>query len=800
MGSYNEVSGSDLEMADWSENAFWVLDNLGEDYTETEAYAYWKGAAEAAKQDLYTYDIAYTSDMRAIPRFNERGMVIDEGRLLTAADTKACVVSNLFLETNQVSIGDKINIKLGDRLKHQNAWFGTRALVGKNVPKFVKTVELEIVGAYRFTDDFMDRDAENAWSYTSSTVFVPASLLPVEVPKDYEPIAGEFSVFAEDAHDIEEFRDAVEALAAETGLGLRFSDGGWMSVKNSLETGRLASFLTTALYVFGAALALFLAVYLYIGRNKKTYAIMRMLGVPDRKAENAVVLPLCIVSAPAVSVGGICGLACALRTEERALAGMAEGMPEDYTPLATLPFGVIILCLVLELLFIAFVSLRFLQKMKNVPPLELLHENARGKANRKEAGMDWQESASAIAGFDITKLPAANGLSVRRTYHAPRQVSSYILRHMRRDIGKTAVSLMMVIVLAAGIGVFVLARTAYRDAFHEVDVKGRATGFSSSSIAALPESGLAEDVYYYNKLSVCANGTLGSSMTLTNDFARYMGNGCAVTYDVGYDSSVFDGTGAVCLLGQTLAEKLGVSPGGEVALLTDELYAFMRKLYEDEQSLREAVERAGKVYKVVGVVETEDEDIGNGIFAVANDAAETLYGQPFPIGYCEFTLADNEKLGELNSFLDEQRKQGMEFAPMASFFVDPSGLENAQRIRDILESLFPLTVTAAILLGLLGPGLVILQSAKEAAFLRILGSAKKRARCMLALEQVLLCVIAMAVVAGALALSDPVRFARSTGTFAVCYGLYLLGCICGSVLAAVYVTGGRILELLQIKE
>lgn len=738
--------------------------------------------------------------MRAIPRFNERGMVIDKGRLFTAGETEACVVSDLFLETNHVSIGDKISIKLGDRLKHQNAWFGTRALVGKNIPNFVKTVELEIVGSYRFTDDFMSRDTESAWSYTSSTIFVPSSCLPVSIPEDYVHAAGEFSVFAENAHDIEEFRTSVEALAAETGLGLRFSDGGWMSVKNSFETGRLASFLTTVLYVFGAVLALFLAVYLYIGRNKKTYAIMRTLGVPGRKAGNAVILPLVIVSVPAIAVGCACGLAFTEGTAQKALARIADNSLQDYTPVFALPVSVIIMCLVLEVLFLIVTALCFLQKMKNVPSLELLQENVRRAGKMKQKREDRETIVGTLAECNTVRIQAANQLPIRRNYSAPRQVSSYILRHARRDIGKTAISLLMVIVLTAGMGVFVLARTSYRDAFHEVEVKGRATGFSSSSIDSLSGSGLTEEVYYYNKFSVCANGTLDSSMTLTNDVARYVGSDCTITYDAGYDKSVFDGTGAVCLLGQKLAEKLDVSPGSEIKLLTDELYTFMRKLYEDEKSLQAAVERAGKPYKVVGIVDTGNEEIGNGIFAAANDAAETLYGQPFPVGYCEFTLADNEKLDELNFLLEEQRKKGMEFAPMASFFIDPSGLENAQRIRDILESLFPVAVAAAILLGTLGTGLVILQSAKEAAFLRILGTTKKRARCILVLEQILLCILATALATAVLAVPAPQRFMRSAETFALCYGLYFLGCICGAFLAAVQVTGGRILELLQIKE
>ena len=105
-----------------------------------------------------------------------------------------------------------------------------------------------------------------------------------------------------------------------------------------------------------------------------------------------------------------------------------------------------------------------------------------------------------------------------------------------------------------------------------------------------------------------------------------------------------------------------------------------------------------------------------------------------------------------------------------------------------------------MLIGLFGPLLVILQSAQEAAFLRILGVTKKRARCMLAIEQIVLCIAGIILVAGGLALYDPGRFARGIETFAVCFGLYLLGCVCGAVAASIQVTRHRLLELLQVKE
>ena len=155
---------------------------------------------------------------------------------------------------------------------------------------------------------------------------------------------------------------------------------------------------------------------------------------------------------------------------------------------------------------------------------------------------------------------------------------------------------------------------------------------------------------------------------------------------------------------------------------------------------------------------------------------------------------------ELDSLLEDQKGKGMRYSPLASFHIDSDLFKTTKRIRNLLESLFPIAVAAAVLVGLLGPGLVIMQSAQEAAFLRILGVTKKRARCILILEQSLLCICGIILVAVILALCSPGLVVRSTKTLAFCWSLYFLGSVLGTLLAAVQVTRHRILELLQVGE
>ncbi len=799
----NVLSLQLLDPSNPDKPAFYVVDGLGEDYLDTEEFAYLKNWVEGVQKDMYTYDIVYTSDMRAIPRFNERKMVVNEGRPLVTGDEDVCVVSEEFLSRHQLSVGDEIDVKLGDQLRNQSYANGALSRGRRENSDFIADARLRIVGSYCFMDDDSARTQEQEWAYTINTVFVPSSLLPVEVPDDYVADTGEFSVLVEDARDIEKFREAAEPMAAELGLGLRFSDGGWLGIQDSFERGRRTALLTAVLYAAASALALLLAVYLYIGRSRKPYAIMRTLGAPTKRAGNAVVLPFAVLSAVAIPLGGAAGILYTSREMARALADLTDGAPQEYVLDVRPSAWTVALCLAAELAFLVVVALLFLRKMHKTPPLELLSEGSSRKQEEKTAVQESAEPAFAFAGADVGKLHPAGEmeLSSGRRYGAFRQVSAYLLRHMRRGYGKTAVSLALAAVLATGVGAFALARLNYRDAFHRTEVKGSAAGFASSSLSELADSGLADNIYYYGKMSLCVNSDgVPEPVTFTNDLDRCLTGDYEVEYAEECKNFNLEVDGSMCVVGKSLAQIYGIQPGDEIHLMTYDLYNFISDLYDDEAEFQKAVERAGKPYKVAGILDSGDAVNDAGIFMAANSAAEALYGQPFSVGYCEFTLADNDRLKELNAFLEEQKEEGMKYAQTASFYIDSAGLENVGRIRDMIEALFPVAVAAAALIGLIGSALVILQSAREAAFLRILGVTKKRARCMLAAEQAVLCVAGIILVAGGLLLYSPGLFVRSRETLGLCYALYFLASVCGACAAAVQVTKGRILELLQGKE
>lgn len=765
-----------------------VIEGLPENYLEMESFARQKGWVDAIEQGRYVYDMVYTSDMHAIPGVNEQRIVMAKGRCLTAEDTDVCVVNEAFLEEYQLSVGDAVNVKLGDRIfdKHEDYTSSAKASEGKEMPEFGETVELTIIGAYQ-----MDHGG-----YTQNTIFVPSTLLPIDVPENFQVIPGEFSVFVEDAGEIESFFDAAEPFAKELGLKLEFSDRGWLDVKDSLGVGALTSLLTTVLYVVGAALALFLAIYLHIGRSRRTYAIMRTMGVSERAAGQSTVFPFAAISVPAVLAGGLAGLFFARDAAAGTLADMAGSAPLGYAPETGIPAHAVALCLLSELLFISLSCFIFLRKMKKTPPLELLQGDVVRVGAGAKALQDVVLQGSAPIKFDISKISNDRGKLSNKKYGAVRHVSAYVMRHMRRGIGKTAVSLALAAVLASGIGMFVLARLNYQDAYYALGVKGEAEEFAFSSVSSLSISSLVKDFYCWDNFEVRIKGSERSIfMTITNDIEQYLGNDFTVNYVNGYDISSFEGTGPLCLVGKGLADELGIVPGDQIDMISGFLY---HTLGSGEGNMEDIY----KQYKVIGIVNSADETANQAIYAgIRGSVIEWLFGfgMDVPMEHCEFTLADNDRVTDVDALLEEEARRNETYAPGASYHIDSGGLANIARIRNLLESLFPIAVAAATLIGLAGSLLIILQSAQEAAFLRILGVTKRRARCMLVFEQMVLCVTGIILVVGGILLLKPELFARSIQTLAACFGLYFLGCLCGATAAAVQVTRYRVLELLQVR-
>lgn len=791
------------------------IEGKPENYLETQEYSSLKQIVDITNRDLKTLDMVYTSDLLSIPRFNEKKMVIQEGRAITPEDSgEVCVVSSALAEINGLKVGDKLSAGLCDKIFNQHSEMGATAVVPDRYGEIAKTAELEIVGIYADVDPDYERIGSMWWSYSPNTIFVPKSLLPTEIPSDYEIKPGEFSIIINDAHMMRQFVEHAKPLAKEMGIkSLRFSDRGWLAAEESMDTGRTMSLLTTILFICAAAVALLLAIYMYIEREKKNFAIMRALGTPQRKARYTLVLPLCALSVLSIPLGGITGMIYAHDAIAQALESLSEAVTSEYVPNSSLPVGAMLLCLLCEVGFLTVVSALYLKKLSKTPPLSLLQGNAiRVKMKKSVAVMPSGEEIPLAQNVQFQNLSVpASVLPKQGTYSAFKHVSRYVLRHMKRAGFRTALAVVLTVILTGASGVFAVTKLSYQELFNQTEVTGTLTNYSSDSIPEAAKSELMKDFYFSGGFTVICNDVfteIGYYLTVTNDFERYVQSKTEDDYSVEYaegsDSTFASGNDAKVVIGGMLADILGVRPGDRISALSWAVAEGLTKLYRnDKNKLDEQTIQSGREFEVIGIIYSEDVNIGLGLFTPLSETVDEMdpyFNAAFPIEFAEFKLVDKENPSELTDYLVQLSDRYYAYPEVMSYHMETSELNNIKRVRDMLVMLFPIAVAAAVMVGLTAPMLIIMQSAKEAAILRLLGTTKRRAICILAIEQISLCVLGLIIAAIVLVSYNAGLFVRSSDTLALCGALYMLGCACAAVFAAVSVTRSKVLELLQVKE
>ncbi len=789
-------------------DSFQSLKGKPENWLETNEFKKVREIVDITNRDLKTFDMVYTSDMLSIPRFNEGKMVMQEGRALTKADSDVCVANYSFLKLNGLKIGDKLKVQLCDKLFNQHSGMGATAVIPERYGKPVRTADLTIVGACTDTDTQGERDGLEWWSYSPNTIFVPLSLLPVKPPDSYEIKPGEFSVVIDDANRMEEFLETAKPLAKKMGIELRFSDKGWLKVKDSISTSQAASLITTGLYIGAAAVALLLATYLYIGRQKRTYAIMRALGTPRDKARNALLLPFAALTLLGVSAGGAAGMIYAFKTVSSALKQLASVI-EKYVPDSSLPAGAMLLCLLGEAAFLILLSILFMGRLAKTPPLVLLQGDATRVRPKKAAVRALEQAATPLPKF-VLSFPIGQTAPVRGNYGGARHTIRYILRHMVRAGWKTIIGMLLAAFLAGAVGLLALTQLSYRELFDKITVTGTLSNYSSDAVMDAEHSTLMKNFYYSGGYQVICNGVRslsGNSLALTNDINRYVQTKTSIKYTIayakGFDSSLFKGNDALCLLGGNVARQYGIKPGDTITLLSWERARILSLMYKEDKEISSQIEQSSLELKVAGVITSGDPRISTGVFAPLSKTVErisTYVEYPFPVESGKFVLVNKENPFVLRGYLEKLKKSDSKYMEAVSYKLDTTELDNTKRMRDMLALLFPIAAAAAILIGLTAPVLILMQSTKEAAIMRILGTTKMHTRCMLAIEQISLCVFGLAIASLGLVVYNAGLFERSTGTLALCGALYLLGCVCATIFAAVSVTRRKVLELLQVKE
>jgi hypothetical protein len=369
----------------WCE-AVQSIDSEYENYIKTDKFEPLRELIEITNSDIHTFDVVYADDMSAIMRFAEGNMAITSGRPLTNEDSEnglnICVVSHAFAEAYELQLGSTITLKLGTELFEQYKGLGAIAATRERYKPPRMTTTFEIVGIYIDTDSQNMQKNKPNWCYSVNTVFVPKSLLPVDgnTVSAHVFSPSEFSFKIENAWDIQAFTEEGTQMFDEMGLRLIFDDAGWPNIAKEFRQTEILSLISISVFSVTIVAAIWFSVYLFVGRKKKEYAVMRALGTTKKMSARTLIFPFMMVAAPAVLAGSFASWLYTVGTvgQNSILATL-----EEYSVNSSVPAWAAVGCILGELLLALFFSSILLRYIGSHSPLSLLNSTRSVQKHRR---------------------------------------------------------------------------------------------------------------------------------------------------------------------------------------------------------------------------------------------------------------------------------------------------------------------------------------------------------------------------------------------------------------------------------
>jgi len=777
-------------------DAIWPIEGEPGNYIEMEKFAPLRELMEITNTDAHTFDVVYTEDMGVITRFSEGFMGIDEGRTLTREDSESgsalCVISSKVASAYDLGVGDTFTLKLGTELFEQYRGWGAIAATRQRYCPPVKDVTLEIVGIY--ADKGPSKKPH--WSYSVNTVFVPKSLLPADesVLLNHAVTPAEFSFMIDSAWNTAAFLQEANPLFEELGLRLNFNDKGWLAMEKEYRTAIWLSVINIAVFSVAVFLTTGLTVYLFIGRKRKEYAIMRALGTPKGKSARALILPLMSVTAVSVLAGSGVAWLYTVRSIEQSNTLLAL---KDFSVNPAIPMWVAFGCIFGELLLALLSALAMLRRLGRTSPLALLQGgSAAAPAKKPEYKAAAATESSAVLGkgnIGSMFAPQYTGKHMRRAawkeYAGGMFVPQYIGRHMLRAAWKSALPVLLAALLVCAVGQLASMRQSYVAVFKNTVITARIFDLKLGAARRIADTELAANPYYESTGNVSVGVDVDSvsgrdfasvSFVFTNNIAHYAGEEVDVAYGQGYDEACMDRLDDnIVIVGRAFFDERGFELGDEVTIRR-------LGLYDDAQS-------HSAVFTIAGVVSTPSKQYNSMIFSPGSYAAEKI-GMPAEVDVAEYTIADND-------FIEEFRASCESIAGAdATIIIDTSRIENVRNSIRLINALYPIILVAALLIGGSLCSLIILQSSKEVAIMRVLGTTKTKTRTILSLEQALLSAAGLAVGTYALSVLKRQALANASMELAHFAALYFIVISIAAVACSTFATRRSPLELLQTKE
>ncbi len=792
-----------------------------ENYLETEKFAPLREYIEIIETDMYTQDMVYTYDMDSIRYFSDGTMGISEGRELKPEDTdnknNVCVIHHDFAQEYGLEIGDKITVDLGNKLFEYFLQTGAVAAVKERMSTSYTTVELEIVGVFKDARNKYAVTEENdtAWSYGKNTIFIPQHLLNVEASEleNHKVYPQEFGFVVGNAWDLPAFNEEVLPKFAEMGLEVTFVDGGFGEILTAFKETERIAIIKIAILLFAIVVITWFVSMLYIVGRRRDFAVMRLLGTSKGRASGSLLLPLGVIAVAAVILGSVGAYIYTLQNiAENASLAVLSGFEIDLT---VSPW-VVLACVLGEIVLTVLLALLLLAIIGRKSPLELMQDNtSKGKKRRKKKKTVYvPEPQEPIV---LGEWESIGRLMPDGKNRSAQFVRRYVLRHIKRTLGKALMFIIVSALLINVAGQLLVMKESYIEIFEGTEVVSKYAGFLNIAyVQDLIASGYAKDVWYHSNHKIDIDREEAFIMVDNNPYrlAEEIGyEDFEITWLEGYDISSMYTLNNVVVMGKEIMAERGYELGDTVEFSTwgwydDVVYIAVRNFrmetpgadaYTDEEIIEiehDTIEKRyySKVHEftIIGTVSDAKNITGQHVYTPGCNELVMNYGKIVIPPEVTAVLADNYKAEEYREF--GMALAGKNLTGEIAFIMDTSKIENVRNNIDLMNMLYPIMVAAVLVIGAFLCIMLIIQTSKDIAIMRVLGTPKRTVRGILISEQMLLCILGIVLAGIVLAIR---------GVFAdmlVVFGLYIVVIFLAALVSSAAATRKSPLALLQTKE
>ena len=792
-----------------------------------------KNEFEIDEQQQHTLRVRATVDLSAMPDTQEVSQMyhLVSGRWLNHEDqlnkNKVMVVQNLFAQLRDIHIGDTISLKFRDLRQiifggyiyseedHQN-W--------RTYPSYPDT--FEVVGIF-----------ESRVGINPNLVFIPQSALPAQIEKkDDEVHPYYYSFVLKSSKDQDAFINETQARLAEIGIEVTFVENKGKNFWAGVDPLRQAAAANLPVYGLVLLLSQLLVIFLYLLQRKRDYAILRALGAPQESASRQLLIPISLLGLLSVSVGSISAWNFSLNKAGESLSTLP--LPSGAAPSASLQpvilvgmgSGIFILLQILTGIGIWLISRRStfeLLQGRNAPKVKKQAEPQNGQDENFLSSL----SANNIQTPVVTKkIPSTNLAPIKQAENevSSRQNKGALLRLMLRWIQRSGLKSVLTIAVAAG---FILAMgwlrwmidrnqaevdRLYNTTVVQAEILYKNPDVSSSLgygvfrkdvVEGVQRSGFVESAY----LEAIAQrpqigGINGENESYQADidlrginqadtFFNIKLQGATVEYADGWDGNLFTKT-------WTLEE-----------IRASKIPTVFPKDFSDQYNLKlgDTVvltdgSHVSYTYLVAGMYTQGNVSFFDNAVLVPLSALEVMEGENLHYQVARFSL-DPSKNRQLDNFrtrmdfmLASQSQRGL---PLKMVYWDEelrSVVQPLEKSLSLLHVLYPVSVLVAVLIGLGLSLLLVMQSAKDAAILRVLGIPSGQVRGMYTIQQLLLSLVGIFVglVGVAILRNEATALLEKQLIFGVV--LFLGGALLGAMFGVYLTTNKNPLALLQVKE